>query len=1088
MIIMKKTAFFLWMSLLSAAVCAQTAIGTSNELLSMSMNGHYYLTNDIEVDAWTPLGVFSGTLDGRGYCIRIVKGLPDENGYGGLFAVAEGAVLRNLIVGGSFSDASTACGSLAGRAINTRIENCETEAAITTRTPSAVLGGLVGVMVGGCMYNCSSNASLEGVIMGGLVGSVLDNAVIQNCYSSTSFVVVRDETEAGYLAHDNAGILENNYVRMIEEGWYIASIGQLCMMFGAKGILTNRNDGLIANWRKGYYATSTFFRVARIIGLDSYNKMYSLGFNTFNSYTGGMIPFVHDISGVGYNIGDIVYVGGVKSFVFYIHDDGYGGWVTPIDDYVTHALLTSTDNDALNGYYLTGGSYINALEVDYAQGHDGKLAHGGTVNTIPDFYHGSTGKFNTYTLREQDHDPTHQINNLYYGGLPATPHVKQLAYQNTGTLKHCFFPVSDDVTNLVEEGTTERCTQYESVLPPYQYGEYGPWLYADGADRGIALVDSLNAWVAQQDVTDFCTWSVPGTPDVNANLPIHRYGFHNGSSEVNTAVQLALHGREQALRHADLNALPTAYQSDNATLAYYGNKEEIHADNITVPWDAPLFITEEASLKGDYQLEAHVAITFDNSDGSDFGGQPYDWHSFSTPLADAPVGIDYDSYQAGGPTSSPSEVSFNDEEGYFPLNTPYTSWDFYCYDEPNMGWPNFKRYTGDHYHNLSGDPIPYANEAVLIPGKGYLWAIDKKTTLQASGQLNNGPVELDLTRQGYRYAGYNLVGNPYHAYLDFDAFCSDNGEVLDQQAYVLLDADKKGYVTYCPGASDNPDYAPRYLHPHQGFFVQAKTDHSKVRFDPDQTVVTPLSDFRKGDALARNGMGTPSANHPETPNVNHLRTPGAGVKKNHPLLSLSVTAPDGTRDYAAVEFDQNREGGVKKMEGLHAGDGVLSIGHQGEAYSILLLEKVPCQVPVRLSALSDGVYTLQWKVLHTDLEYLHLIDHLTGTEVDALQNDHYTFTAHADDYASRFALVLDSTGVEEETADSEGEFAFLNGLDCVVTGTGMLELVDLLGRTLLKTTLNDAQTTIRLPETARGVKVLRLTQPHGVRTQKILLP
>ena len=110
-----------------------------------------------------------------------------------MFAVAEGAVLRNLIVGGAFSDATTACGSLAGRAINTRIENCETEAAITTREPSAVLGGLVGVMVGGCMYNCSSNASLEGVIMGGLVGSVLDNAVIQNCYSSTSFVVLSVE-------------------------------------------------------------------------------------------------------------------------------------------------------------------------------------------------------------------------------------------------------------------------------------------------------------------------------------------------------------------------------------------------------------------------------------------------------------------------------------------------------------------------------------------------------------------------------------------------------------------------------------------------------------------------------------------------------------------------------------------------------------------------------------------------------------------------------------------------------------------------------------------------------------------------------
>lgn len=1059
MIIMKKIAFFLWLLLLAASINAQTAIGTGNELLSMSMSGQYYLTNDIEVDVWTPLGLFTGSLDGRGYCIRINKGLPDDNGYAGLFSVVEGATLSNLIVGGAFSGASNACGSLAGRAVNTRIDNCGTEAALTTRDPSTVMGGLVGVMVGGTMSNCSSNASLEGVIMGGLVGSALDNAAIQNCYSSASFVVVNDDVEAGYLVHDNAGILENNYVRMIEEGWYIASFGQLCMMYGSKGIFTNRNDGMLTNWRKGYYVSSTLFTRARFIGIDSYNRIYSLSFATITSSNGGMIPFVHDISGVGYNIGDIVYVGGVKSFVFYIHDDGYGGWVTPCDDYYTHALLTSTDNDALNGYYLTGGAYVNALEVDYAQGHDGKVAHGGTVNTIPPFYQGSTGKFYTYTLRDNDDDPTHQVNNLYVGGLPSSPKVKQLAFQNTGTLRDCFYPVDPHDIDLVEEGTADRCTRYEAVLPPYQYGEYGPWLDVDGQDSGITLVDSLNAWVKQQDEDTFFTWSVPCSADINTNLPIHRHAFHNGTSEVNTAVQLIQHGHELALRYTDLNTIPTAYCANNATLAYYGNREDIHADNVTTPWEASLFITEDATLKGDYQLEANVAVTFDNSDGSEFCGQPYDWHSFSTSLADAPVGIGYDNYQEGGPSSAPSEVSFSNEAGYFPLNTPYASWDFYCYDEPNVGWPNFKRNTGDHYHNLSGDPIPYVNESTLIPAKGYLCAIDKKTTLQASGRLNNGPIEYGLTRQGYRFTGYNLVGNPYQAYLDFDRFCSDNSEALEQQAYMLLDADKRGYVTYCPGTSENPDYAPRYLHPHQGFFVQASSDNSMVRFDPDQTVTAPLSSFRN------NSDG----------------------KKNHPLLSVSVADPDGTRDYATVEFEHDKEGGVQKMDGLHAGNGVLSIGHQGKAYSVLLLENSPRQISVRLSALSDGVYTLRWQVLHTDLAYLHLIDHLTGIEVDALQNDHYVFTALTDDYASRFSFSLDPTGVEEATPDDKGSFAFLSGTTCVITGQGKLELVDLLGHTLLTTVVEGTQTSVCLAGMAKGVYLLRLVQREGVRTQKIVL-
>ena len=1057
-----KKAFFFILTLLPMGLCAQTAISTVDELSSMSMDGQYYLTNDLEVGQWTALGTFTGSLDGRGHCIRVGQGIPDADGYGGLFSVTNGAVLSNLIIGGAFSDASNACGSLAGRAVNTRIENCETEAMLFTGEPSAVMGGLVGVMDGGNLSNCSSNASMEGVLMGGLVGSVLNHAKVQNCYSSASFAMPDTDTEVGCLVHDNEGVLENNYVRMLEEGWWIASIGQLCLMYGAKTILTNRNDGLLVSWGNGYCASSSLLRLDRIVCIDAYNMMYSWGFSQFNSTTGGQIRFVHDLHGTGYNIGDIVYVGGVKCFVFYLYEDGNGGWVTPLEDTVTHLLLTARDNNALTGYYLRGGVYINALEVDYAQGHDGKLAHGGTVNTIPASYRGNTGKFYTYTLRNNDSDPTHQVNQLYAAGngTVSTTMLKQLAFRNRGTLRNCYYPMAETDYGLVADGAAERCCRYEELHAPYQFGEYGTWLDAGDQAMGAALADSLNAWVRRQESPSFCTWSDPCTPDINANLPIHRYGFQNGQGVVNTAVGLPQQGDHVALRYTDLNTLPTAYRAARHTLAYYGNREEIQADNVATPWEASLFVTEDATLKGSYALEANVAVTFDNSDGSDFCGKPYDWHSFSTSLADAPVGIDYQGYTAGGSSGIPSQVSFSDENGYFPLDTPYSDWDFYCYDEPNAGWPNFKRWTGDHFHNITGAPIDYENETSLIPGKGYLWAIGKKTTLQARGRLNNGPVTRGLTRQGSFYGGYNLVGNPYQAYLDFDLFCADNGEMLEQAGYTLLDADKHGYVTYCPGASDNPDYAPRYLHPHQGFFVQAKADQSTLHFDPSQTVATPMSSFREV----------------------------AGARENHPLLNLSVTCPDGAKDYATVEFGHEREGGVLKMEGLHAGSGVLSVGHKGQGYSIALLEGRAASVPVRFSALSEGVYTLHWEPLHAHFSYLRLIDHLTGVEVDGLQTDHYTFAARADDYASRFSMVLDPTGLGEQPAqEGNGGFAAPDGAGWKILGDGGLELYDLLGRKLFATEVTGPVTNLRFPALPEGVYLLRLVCPTGVRTQRIVL-
>ena len=1058
---MKKVFLFFLTLLLIANLDAQTAIHTGDELLSISLSGQYYLANDIELDQWTPLGEFTGSLDGRGHCIRVATGTPDALGYGGLFAATNGAVLRNLIIGGTFSGASEACGSLVGRAVNTYIENCETEAVLLTDNPSAVMGGLVGVMSGGSMSNCSSNASMEGVLLGGLVGSVLDNAKVQNCYSSASFAVPNADTEVGYLAHDNKGVLENNYVRMLEEGWWIASIGQLCMMYAARTIMTNRNNGLLANWGNGYCMSSTMLRLQRIVCIDAYHVMYSFSFGQFNSPQGGQVRFVHDVHGVGYNIGDIVYVGGVKCFVFYLYEDGLGGWVTPLEDTHTNLLLSSKDNDALNGYYLTTGVYINALEVDYAQGHDGHVVHGAVVNAIPAEYRGNTGKFYTYTLRQNDSDPTHQVNQLHVAGngTVSTTLIKQLAFENTGTIQNCYYPMDTADYGLVAEGTTENCCRYEELHAPYGYGEYGSWLDAGDHVMGATLADSLNAWVNRQG-SPFCTWSDPCNKEVNANLPIHRYDFHNGQGTVNTAVRLPWQGDQQALRYADLNTLPATYRTEHHTLAYYGNQEGINADNITDPWEAPLYLTEDATLKGNYALTAHVAITLDNSDGSALGGKPYDWHSFSTSLADAPVGISYENYQNGGPEGAPSEVSFVDENGYFPLDTPYASWDFYCYDEPNTGWPNFKRNTGDHYHSATGAPIYYENEASLVPGKGYLGAIDRKTTLQAYGSLNNGPIQCDMTRQGELSSGYNLIGNPYQAYLDFDAFCSDNSEALAQQAYTLLDADKQGYITYCPGTSNNPNYAPRYLHPHQGFFVQAKTDQSTVTFDPDQTTVTPLSAFRDGVIQAE--------------------------KKDHPLLNLTVTDSHGEKDYATVEFGHEQERGVRKMEGLHAGNGVLSFGHQGNAYSILLLENCPRQIPVRFSAMTDGVYTLHWQALHTALKELRLIDHLTGTEVDGLQTDHYTFTARTDDYASRFAVVFEPAGLDEEY-NLDGPFALPSATGWEVLGEGSLELFDLLGRKVYATPVTGPATTVRFPELPSGVYLLRLVQRNGVRTQKIIL-
>ena len=80
---------------------------------------------------------------------------------------------------------------------------------------------------------------------------------------------------------------------------------------------------------------------------------------------------------------------------------------------------------------------------------------------------------------------------------------------------------------------------------------------------------------------------------------------------------------------------------------------------------------------------------------------------------------------------------------------------------------------------------------------------------------------------------------------------------------------------------------------------------------------------------------------------------------------------------------------------------------QGEKeYSIAFTEKLG-EMPLNFKATKDGIYTITVNPQAVELEYLHLIDNMTGDDTDLLVMPSYSFTAKATDYTSRFRLVFD---------------------------------------------------------------------------------
>jgi hypothetical protein len=118
-----------------------------------------------------------------------------------------------------------------------------------------------------------------------------------------------------------------------------------------------------------------------------------------------------------------------------------------------------------------------------------------------------------------------------------------------------------------------------------------------------------------------------------------------------------------------------------------------------------------------------------------------------------------------------------------------------------------------------------------------------------------------------------------------------------------------------------------------------------------------------------------------------------------------------------------------------------------------------------------GEQTLMVDTQGLVLDYLHLIDHITGADVDLLATPEYTFDVKPDDYIARFQIVFSaSINVEDNTP-----FAYFADGQIIVTyeGEATLQVIDMLGRMVDKNNL------------APGIYVLRLITDDAVRVQKI---
>lgn len=312
----------------------------------------------------------------------------------------------------------------------------------------------------------------------------------------------------------------------------------------------------------------------------------------------------------------------------------------------------------------------------------------------------------------------------------------------------------------------------------------------------------------------------------------------------------------------------------------------------------------------------------------------------------------------------------------------------------------------------------------MTNGRGYLYWNTDGDELSFPGELNSGNVEIAVTTTGTGdLAGFNLIGNPYsHNIYKGDGTAIPNS-ILSAGYYTLSNA---GAWT---AGTDNTTA----IKPGQGILVKATA------------------------------AGT----------VTMTNTTANGAKRNNEFIKFMI-ANSQYEDVAYALF--NEEEGLNKINHRNADIPMLYIPQDGQNYAIATMSDETQSFNLNFKAMTTGQYTLSFKA-EGKYDYLHVIDRMTGEDIDMLLDGEYSFIASPSDNDARFIVKL---GYNTNNSAENDIFAYQNNNDIIVNGEGELQVFDVTGRMVATQHVNGVQT-VNVP--SQGVFIFKLNE----KTQKIVV-
>lgn len=352
------------------------------------------------------------------------------------------------------------------------------------------------------------------------------------------------------------------------------------------------------------------------------------------------------------------------------------------------------------------------------------------------------------------------------------------------------------------------------------------------------------------------------------------------------------------------------------------------------------------------------------------------------------------------------------ERSWWYISFPVTNATSTVFDVANLTPPVNKLW----YYNEANDPTPaYTNIAtngtLLNPGRGYVLSLagNDNTYSFTGSNLNTGDITLTPTRTGTSAVkrGFNLMGNPYPSYLDWNAVGKTNMKTTiwyrtftlgKQMQFDTFDGE------YGTGLGVN-GLVNQFIPPLQAFWVRVDSDGS------DGSLVLN-NNMRYHKDVENNRLKIRALT---TAKVLRLKVSN-GINGDEALVVTNPNATDGldgldspkmSNDNAAIPeiftLAGTEEIVINKLKNIST-DKEMALGFRTGEYNHFTL-----------SATQLANFDQETKII--------LKDNLLNTDQDLTDGTSYSFTSDAVTTTSRFSIIFKSASITTELENQDNEDA-----------------------------------------------------------------